>query len=132
MTISASISLPFLPLISHQAPPLEQQEGVSRILETHETPSTCRPFSSWPHYSVNAYPCVDVLRVQPAILASQGLVSDALPSDARHGVEKSVCVIAETFVKSKRLFIKIAKHMIRLDAHIGSLDRALQKRPKIF
>src|SRR5207249_304243 len=51
---------------------------------------------------------------------------------ARNRFQESPFVILLAFVESKSLLIQVSEQMKRLDVHIRSLQRALEKRPKVL
>jgi hypothetical protein len=63
--------------------------------------------------------------------------SQALAEDMRHYILKSLTIVdsvvlASTVVEPESLFVQIPKQIERFNAHIGSLDSALQKAPVIL
>lgn len=45
---------------------------------------------------------------------------------------EAVAVLAVPLIESENLLVKVAEQMKRLDAHIGSLEATLEKRPKVL
>jgi hypothetical protein len=59
--------------------------------------------------------------------------SDALPDDLAHEAVEAVTVIQVfAIVEAEGLLIEVAEKMKTFDANVGSLDAALQERPKVL
>ena|SRR5262245_33819348 len=119
-------------------PTSEQQEGVSRIHETRETPSMCRRFassSSALYYRFPRFCRLDSFSVNLRLIlqfASQFFVGNAATGNLSHYSKKSIRVSTKTFIESKRLFIQVSEHMKRFNTHTRSFDRPFKERPEIF
>jgi hypothetical protein len=67
------------------------------------------------------------------ILASQFTVGDALSGDLRHGESEALGVVGvQAVIKTKGLFVHIAKQMKRLNRNVGSAQGPLQEAPEVF
>lgn len=68
------------------------------------------------------------------VLAGQFRIGEALSDNMRSKFFKPIPVVHRllAIVVAECLFVEIAEQVERLDAHIGSVDPALQERPEIF
>src|SRR5262245_2026162 len=76
--------------------------------------------------------CLDPTRRIVFGLASELLVSEALIHDLSNDSAEAFTVIAESFIKAEGLLVKVSEHMKWLNAHVGTTNRTLQQRPKVF
>src|SRR5207302_5716132 len=77
-------------------------------------------------------PCRFRWKRTTVLLTNELGIHQSLSSEVGDGFQKSPFVIVFAFVKPERLLIQIPEQMKRLDAHIRTLDAALQQRPKVF
>src|SRR5437016_2201879 len=64
--------------------------------------------------------------------ATDFFVGQAATFDLSHCLSEAVVIITVTLIVTKRLLVKIAEQMERLDADVGSMKGTLQEAPEIL